>query len=369
MRGCRGDAEDAPAGVPATREAPAPAIRVTIGAAVNRVARRRPAGGLERRGVMAFAPAPEPRRHGLRPGAVARSPHMDRTIGNVTVVLGDKNGKYPHGNSVVVRGSRVAAVLDPSLALVERSGEFREAADLVVLSHVHEDHVAGVHLFPHAEVHAHREDAPGMRSLDGLLAIYGYESPSPELLADWVIRTFHYEARPDARAFEDGDTFDLGGSTIRVFHLPGHTRGHSVLLVEPEGVLFLGDIDLTGFGPYYGDAWSNLEDFERSLERIASIPATTWVSFHHVGVVTDRAVFDEKLARFAGRIRERDEAIEQFLAEPRTIDEMVVHRFLYPPHATLPFVDAVERRTIEQHLARGIAHGRIIRDAESYRRA
>ena len=26
-----------------------------------------------------------------------------------------------------------------------------------------------------------------------------------------------------------------------------------------------GDIDLTGFGPYYGDAWSDLADFERSF--------------------------------------------------------------------------------------------------------
>ena len=31
------------------------------------------------------------------------------------------------------------------------------------------------------------------------------------------------------------------------------------------GVFFLSDIDLTGFGPYYGDVWSDLEDFEASL--------------------------------------------------------------------------------------------------------
>ena len=41
------------------------------------------------------------------------------------------------------------------------------------------------------------------------------------------------------------------------FHMPGHTAGHTVLLVEPEGVAFIGDIDLTGFGPYYGDACSS----------------------------------------------------------------------------------------------------------------
>ena len=291
--------------------------------------------------------------------------NVDHELGSVTVLFGDKNGKYPHGNSLRVRGTDGIAIVDPSLALVERAAEFRDRADLVVLSHVHEDHVAGVGLFPRADVRVHREDVLGIRSIEGLQQIYGYALPQ-QLLEEWVVGSFHYCPRADARGFDDGEVFDLGGTTIRAFHLPGHTRGHSALLVEPDGVLFLGDIDLTGFGPYYGDAWSNLEDFERSLAAIASIPARAWVSFHHVGLIEDRRVFDEKLARFTGRIAERDVAIETYLAEPRTIEEMVAHRFLYPPHVTLPFIDAVERRTIEQHLSRAVARGRVVSDGERY---
>lgn len=291
---------------------------------------------------------------------------MDRSIGNVTVVVGAKNGKYPQGNSLLIRGSRRTAVVDPSLALVERADEFRDAADLVVLSHVHEDHVAGVHLFPRAEVWAHEEDVLGIRSLKGLSTIYGDFMPLDALEA-WVAGSFHYAPRADARAYQDGQVFELGGSTIRPIHLPGHTRGHCALLVEPENLLFLGDIDLTGFGPYYGDAWSNLADFEASMRRLATIPATTWVSFHHVGVVEDESVFREKLARFAGRIGEREAAMAEFLAEPRSVDEMVAHRFLYPPHADMPFVEAVERRTIEQHLARGLERGWVAFEDGRYR--
>jgi glyoxylase-like metal-dependent hydrolase (beta-lactamase superfamily II) len=292
---------------------------------------------------------------------------MDRTFGNVTVVLGDKNGKYPHGNSLLVEGRERCAVIDPSLALVERADEFRDRADLVVLSHVHEDHVAGLGLFPRAEVRAHREDVLGIQSMAGLQQMYGYAMPD-DVLSEWLVGNFHYGARPDALGYEDGEVFELGGSRIRAFHLPGHTRGHCALLVEPEGVLFLGDIDLTGFGPYYGDAWSNLEDFERSLEAIAKIPARVWVSFHHVGIVEDAAVFAEKLARFAGRIAERDAAIREYLAEPRSIEEMIAHRFVYPPQVSLPFVDAVERRTIEQHLDRAVAAGRLAVHDGFYRR-
>lgn len=291
----------------------------------------------------------------------------DRQFGAVTVLLGEKNGKYPHGNSLYIRGRDTTALTDPSLSVVARADELAGHADLIVQSHVHEDHVAGVHLFPAAEVHAHREDAPGLRSLSGLMAIYGYGGLDAAM-RDVVVSAFHYVERPDTRSYEDGAVFDLGGTRIRAIHLPGHTRGHCVLLVEPEGVLFLGDIDLSGFGPYYGDAWSDLEDFERSLQRVRHIEARVWVSFHHVGVIEDRPTFVDKLERFAAKIAERERTLLEFLQQPRTMTEMVTHRFLYPAHATAPFIDAVEQRTIAQHLDRLLRRGQIERcDIETYR--
>lgn len=283
----------------------------------------------------------------------------DRSFGRVTVLVGEKTGKYPDGNSLWIRGRDAAAVLDPSLSVARRADELG-AVDLVVQSHVHEDHVAGLFRFPTARVAAHRSDLPGLQRIEGLMAIYGY--PDPGLLdgmRQWVLEQFHYVARPDAEAYDDGAVFDLGGTRIRAIHLPGHTRGHSALLVEPEGVLFLGDIDLTGFGPYYGDAWSDLGDFERSLARVRDVEARVWVSFHHAGVIEDRPTFLAKLDRFAARIAEREAALLAHLGEPRTMDELVRHRFLYPPHAQLSFVDAVERRTIQQHLDRLAASGQV----------
>ena len=282
----------------------------------------------------------------------------DRQFGNVSVLIGEQNGKYPHGNSLWIVGSSATAIIDPSLAVAARANELGGRADLVIQSHVHEDHVAGVHLFPRAEVQAHRDDAPGLRSLDGLMAIYGYGS-SDAVTRDYVASHFHYVARPDTRGYDDGACFDLGGSRIRAIHLPGHTRGHCALLIEPEGVLFLGDIDLSSFGPYYGDAWSNLDDFERSLARVRDIDARVWVSFHHVGVIEERATFTERLARFTAKVTQRDRDIVEFLQTPHTLAEMVVHRFLYPAHAAMAFIDAAERRTIEQHLERLLRAGRI----------
>ena len=40
---------------------------------------------------------------------------FDRTIGRVTVLYGEGGGKYPHGNSLLVRGTEEALIIDPSL--------------------------------------------------------------------------------------------------------------------------------------------------------------------------------------------------------------------------------------------------------------
>jgi glyoxylase-like metal-dependent hydrolase (beta-lactamase superfamily II) len=286
----------------------------------------------------------------------------DRRFGAVTVLVGEKTGKYPDGNSLLIEGATRRALIDPSLSVARRAAQLG-AVDLVVLSHVHEDHVAGLSRFPSARVVAPRADLPGLRDVDGLLAIYGVDDDAARqvTMRQWLIEQFHYAPRPDATAYEDGSVFDLGGGVrIVAAHLPGHTRGHSALLVEPAGVLFLGDIDLTGFGPYYGDAWSNLADFERSLQRVRDIAARVWVSFHHAGVIEERSVFDAKLQRFAARIGEREAALLAYLEAPRSLAQLVAHRFLYPPHATLSWIDAAERRTILQHLERLAAARRVV---------
>lgn len=274
------------------------------------------------------------------------------TFGRVRVLVGTNNGRYPHGNSVLVQGRRASVLLDPALVVRERAAELVGRVDMVLLSHVHEDHLAGASLFADRPIHAHHCDALGVRSLEGLIEIYGH-GPHEEMTKKLVTEQFHYRARPDVVEFGEGDTFDLGGAVIRAFHAPGHTRGHTCFLIEPEGVLFLADLDLTNFGPYYGDAWSDLEDFVRTLEMVKKIPAKTWVTFHHAGVIEDRERFEQLLDRYRAKIDEREAAILAFLAAgARTVEEMVEHRFLFPRHVNLWYVEQAERRTIVQHLAR-----------------
>jgi glyoxylase-like metal-dependent hydrolase (beta-lactamase superfamily II) len=146
---------------------------------------------------------------------------------------------------------------------------------------------------------------------------------------------------------------------VEAVHLPGHTRGHSGFRIS-GGVFFLADIDLTGFGPYYGDMWSDLDDFERSLEMIRDEHADYYVTFHHKGVIEGREHFLRLLDAFHAVIPRRHDAMLDFLAEPRTIDEMVAHRFVFRRDVENLIADNVERRSAAMHVQRMLVRGEAI---------
>jgi glyoxylase-like metal-dependent hydrolase (beta-lactamase superfamily II) len=240
----------------------------------------------------------------------------DRTLGSVTVLFGERGGKYPQGNTLWVRGSEESLLIDPSLGLMPRRGNL-PSVDRVLNSHCHEDHVAG--------------------------------------------NRFHFVPRPDALAFSDGQVFDLGGGTrVRVIHAPGHTRGHCLFHIEPDDVLHLGDIDLSSFGPYYGDAWSDLEDFERTLAWVRDLEARHYATFHHVGVLEDRAAYLDRFDRFAAVIGDRERRLLEFLTgTPRSLDDIVAHRFVFRPGDDVPQAPVVETRSMSLHVERLLREGRV----------
>ena len=281
------------------------------------------------------------------------------TLGPVTVYFGEKSGKYPDGNQVVVRGRDAIAAFDTPL-VANRLGPVLDDVDMVILGHVHEDHMAALHRFAQTPLYAPDQDLAAVQSWEGLAKHYGYRPHVLSAMRTKIERNFQYVQRPDAIGYANGQVWDLGGVQIRSVHMPGHTAGHSVLLVEPEGVAFIGDIDLTGFGPYYGDGCSSLPAFRDSLERIADLPAHSWVTFHHKGVITERAKFLELLDAFKEKIDRRERAIlEALTAQPRSLDALVAHRFMYPQGYSELFIDDAERKTITEHLDELIAAGRI----------
>lgn len=309
----------------------------------------------------------------MRPEEIDPGTLENRKIGPITLLFGYENGRYPYGNSFVVAGSEQSAIIDPCLGVVARKGSL-PVVDMVVHSHTHEDHIAGTHLFPDVPWYAHVDDALGLESIEGLMQIYGL-SPGETydaFLAE-IRSTFYYPQGGKVVTFEEGAVFDFGGVTLEVIHTPGHTRGHCCFLVSwgdlpQDKFVYLGDIELTGFGPYYGDAWSNLPDFEESIRRLEGIDAYWWLTFHHKGLIEGRETFLQMLRKFGAVIGDREARLLEYIREPRTLDDIVAHRFVYRPGQTGFLTDCTERRSMSQHLDRLMLADRVAFDGTHYMR-
>ena len=274
-----------------------------------------------------------------------------QVFGAVRVYLGEKSGKYPDGNQVIVQGKDTRVAFDTPLSAL-RIGPDLDEVDAVILGHAHEDHTVALGRLRQASVQVHEADLAAVQSWEGLCRHYGYPAEVLEQMRPRMEADFSWAPRPDATAYADGQLWELGGGVrIRAHHLPGHTSGHCALVVENESLAFIGDIDLTGFGPYYGDATSDLAQFQRSLQQVKELDARIWVTSHHRGVITERADFEQALARFAAKIDERNDKLLGYLREgPHSLDELTARRIKYPVNYEVEFVPHVERYSIRMHL-------------------
>jgi|1186.fasta_scaffold271038_1 glyoxylase-like metal-dependent hydrolase (beta-lactamase superfamily II) len=275
----------------------------------------------------------------------------DPQYGGVTLLTSPDGGRYPSANSLLISGTESTVLVDPSLEVDRRGGPGADV-DLVAVTHAHEDHVAGLHLLPEVPVVVHPAEAAAVRDPEILLAGFGLADAQAGQFRRQLRETFHVSGHRRVDSVDDGAVLDLGRRSVTVVHLPGHTAGHCGFVVEPDGFLFLGDIDLTSFGPYYGDLSSDLDDFVGSIQRLRDVDVRWYGTSHHMGVLDDRQAFLRALDRFAAVIDRRDDTLLQLLRQPRTLEDVVAHRLVYRPHVQLPFVEAVERRTATQHLER-----------------
>lgn len=288
-----------------------------------------------------------------------------QSFGRVKVILGPKNGKYPYGNSIVVEDD-ITAIIDPSLWVFESNGRVTERnIDLLFNSHYHEDHGVGNCLFPALPLHIHPLDAPAMRSIDTILDYYGMSEAANEMWKPIMVEKFHYQPRDRFVDLHDGQVFDFGHTRMRIMHLPGHTGGHCCFFFENEELLFLGDWDLTWFGPVYADTTSSLDATIHSLQHIRGLRANTLVSFHEVGICQDDQ--EGTIRRYLDIVYERERLLLEFLTSPRTLAEIVKRRIVYrKDYPNVVWVDVVEKNSMLLHLQKLMQEGQVVRDEEWY---
>jgi len=178
----------------------------------------------------------------------------------------------------LVIGKEKALLFDTGFGYADLRPIIKAITDLplyVVCSHGHDDHIYGNDFFD--TVHISAADFELAMSYDNEEAkdkLIRSRYPSTPHMEELINRESYMKRSIKNCAYEfmkDGDVFDLGGLSLVVYGLPGHTRGSVGLFCPQTKDFFSGDVLMQNHNFMYGHGieWSAPPDqYIRGLSRI-----------------------------------------------------------------------------------------------------
>jgi glyoxylase-like metal-dependent hydrolase (beta-lactamase superfamily II)/8-oxo-dGTP pyrophosphatase MutT (NUDIX family) len=251
----------------------------------------------------------------------------------VTSVLAPNPGLMSGaGTNTYIVGRGEVAIIDPAVAdavYIERV--VREAGNrgkpvIVLLTHMHIDHIGGV--------------AP-------------LTAQSPMEVASFG------EAPFVTRRLKDGEEIRVGGATLRALHTPGHASDHLCFELVEENAVFTGDV-VAGFGTVViAPPDGNMADYLETLERLKSVGAKRMYPAH--GPVIDEP--NDKLDEYINHRRDRERQVIDALGAGLTeLPKMVERIYAEVPKALHPMAE----RSLLAHLEMLEGEGRVTRDGDAW---
>lgn len=158
--------------------------------------------------------------------------------------------------------TRHALVIDAPLGVTEAIADATEGItiDRIVITHTHWDHIG---------------DAAALKKRLGVpLAAHPLAEPGLAKPGS-AINRLPFEIEPVAvdERLAEGDTVTLGEHRFTVMHLPGHDPAHIALYAEPDRVFLGGDVLFPNGHGRTDIPGSDQETMNRSLARLAPLPA------------------------------------------------------------------------------------------------
>ena len=204
-------------------------------------------------------------------------------------------GIFRIGNSAVfmdlIVGSHHALLFDTGYGYGDLRGLVRSITELplyVVNSHGHVDHACGNEAFGGAFIHpldmelCREHNGPDMRRAELDVA-----QVPPDFDLDAHLRLGSGELKPVG----EGDCFDLGGLTLHVLHLPGHTAGSIGLWCPENRLLWVGDA-INCFVWLFLPEAQGLSTYIKTLHKTADLPFTHMLQSHEPDPVPKRRLWD-----------------------------------------------------------------------------
>lgn len=285
----------------------------------------------------------------------------------VFIIHGNNRGRSPFSNAVFIL-DKCHVLIDTGcgLDIVKKLGD-AVGVDMVILSHSHPDHTGGTWLLQEIskpDIFVPCQGSMSIASTDKLAQRF----VDNELAGLWKETYLPVTGFRDFTfTFEYGDTYEFstGENRFVAVHAPGHLQDHYCLW-EPDKKILLGfDIDLSPFGPWYGNPESDILLFKDSIERIKHLPTQIYVSSHARPVKPPH--FMKRLAAYESVFDERDTVImDAFPAAGSAIVEEIVEKspiyktdyILYPDR----IMKYGENQMVSKHLLHLASSGLIVDD-------
>lgn len=225
------------------------------------------------------APAILEAQRGGGPPPLVRENATEKVSEHVYVIPDNNVGMVP--NVGIIVGSRAAFVIDTGMGARNAATIMRElqkitsAGELYVAStHVHPEHDLGAHGFP--------PNARMIRSIDQQKEIAATGLAMAKLFAGFSALNAELlqgaEFRKADVSFETEHTVDLGGVRVRVMAMgTNHTMGDQAFWVEPDRVLFSGDVTMRALPAVNQSArlstWLRSQDRFEALKPVRIVPS------------------------------------------------------------------------------------------------
>ena len=204
-------------------------------------------------------------------------------------------GLFRIGNSMVFMdlmvGAHHALLFDTGYGFGDLKSLVRTITDkplYVVNSHGHVDHACGNAQFGGAWIHpadmalALEHNGPQMRMA---------ELETAEVPMDFDLEAYLHLGPGELILVGEGHSFDLGGLTLEVIHLPGHTAGSIGLWCPERRLLWVGDAVNCFVWLFLPEAQS-LSTYIASLQKAAKLPFTHMLQSHEPDPVPKRKLWD-----------------------------------------------------------------------------
>lgn len=184
-------------------------------------------------------------------------------------------GPFATNCSIVsVEGHGGCWIIDASFEprrLIERIVARGLKPEVLILTHAHIDHIAGIddvrRAFPGIPVWQHRDEASWLGD-----AVLNLSEPFGE----------PYTTRAADRLLDGGEALTLGGTSWRVLHTPGHSPGGITLWCEAASLAIVGDTLFNGSIGRYDFPTSDGRQLARSIREVLyAMPDETRVYCGH----------------------------------------------------------------------------------------